>query len=137
MEYLMTYGWALLVIVVVGAALFALGVLNPTTYQQKRCQGFQYMTYQDHRVNTTHAVLDVINGPRAITVNSLTVQANTDTNEAVTGSLSGGGRFQVEGTHGQSASVGDSYSWTVGVSYDVTGGIAGNLDQGTCTGTVA
>ena len=28
-EYLATYGWAILVIVVVGLALFALGVLNP------------------------------------------------------------------------------------------------------------
>jgi len=33
-EYLMTYGWALLVIIIVGAALFALGVLNPATYNE-------------------------------------------------------------------------------------------------------
>lgn len=32
MQYLKTYGWALMVIVVIGAALFALGVLNPDTY---------------------------------------------------------------------------------------------------------
>ena len=29
LEYLMTYGWAILIIVIVGAALFALGVFNP------------------------------------------------------------------------------------------------------------
>lgn len=33
MDYLMTYGWALLIIVVVGVALYTLGVLNPETYQ--------------------------------------------------------------------------------------------------------
>lgn len=32
LELLMTYGWALLIIVVVGASLYALGVLNPATY---------------------------------------------------------------------------------------------------------
>ena len=30
MEYLMTYGWAILIVVVVGVALAALGVFNPT-----------------------------------------------------------------------------------------------------------
>jgi hypothetical protein len=30
LEYLMTYGWAILIIVIVGAALFALGVFNPS-----------------------------------------------------------------------------------------------------------
>lgn len=38
LEYLMTYGWAILIIVIVGAALFALGVFNPgeTTVLQVR-----------------------------------------------------------------------------------------------------
>ena len=31
LEYLMTYGWAILIIVIVGAALFALGVFNPSS----------------------------------------------------------------------------------------------------------
>ena len=48
MEYLMTYGWALLVIVVVGAALFALGVLNPATYTKSQCAGFGVLQYQGH-----------------------------------------------------------------------------------------
>jgi uncharacterized protein (UPF0333 family) len=30
LEYLMTYGWAILIIVIVGAALYALGVFNPS-----------------------------------------------------------------------------------------------------------
>lgn len=32
LEWLMTYGWALLIIVVVGSALYVLGVFNPATY---------------------------------------------------------------------------------------------------------
>ena len=32
MEYLMTYGWAILIVIIVAAALYALGIFNPATY---------------------------------------------------------------------------------------------------------
>jgi hypothetical protein len=41
MEYLMTYGWAILIVIIVAAALFALGVFNPATYTQSAPTGFQ------------------------------------------------------------------------------------------------
>ncbi len=41
MEYLMTYGWAILIVIIVAAALFALGVFNPATYTQQTAIGFQ------------------------------------------------------------------------------------------------
>lgn len=44
LEYLMTYGWAILIIVIVGAALFALGVFNPagsTALQVRGISNFQ------------------------------------------------------------------------------------------------
>ncbi len=40
MEYLMTYGWAILIIIIVAAALFALGVFNPGTFTQSTSVGF-------------------------------------------------------------------------------------------------
>ena len=39
MEYLMTYGWAILIIAVVLAALFSLGVFNPMTFAPKASPG--------------------------------------------------------------------------------------------------
>ena len=39
MEYLMTYGWAILIIAVVLAALFQLGVFNPATFAPKASPG--------------------------------------------------------------------------------------------------
>ncbi|MEM0149940.1 MAG: LamG-like jellyroll fold domain-containing protein, partial [Candidatus Micrarchaeaceae archaeon] len=39
MEYLMTYGWAILIIAVVLAALFELGVFNPLTFAPKASPG--------------------------------------------------------------------------------------------------
>jgi len=37
MEYLMTYGWAILIIMIVLAVLFYLGVLNPSTVTPNQC----------------------------------------------------------------------------------------------------
>ena len=39
MEYLMTYGWAILVIAVVLAALYSLGIFNPNTFTPKASAG--------------------------------------------------------------------------------------------------
>jgi len=44
LEYLMTYGWAILIIVIVGAVLFSLGVFNPggsTALQVRGLSNFQ------------------------------------------------------------------------------------------------
>ncbi len=40
MEYLMTYGWAILIVIIVAAALIALGVFNPATWTGTRATGF-------------------------------------------------------------------------------------------------
>jgi hypothetical protein len=40
MEYLMTYGWAILIVIIVAAALFALGVFSPSTYTGHQATGF-------------------------------------------------------------------------------------------------
>ncbi len=37
MEYLMTYGWAILIIAVVLSALFMLGLFNPSTFVSSQC----------------------------------------------------------------------------------------------------
>ncbi len=139
MEYLMTYGWALLVIVVVGGALFALGVLNPSTYTQKRCQGFQYFSYQDQRINSTGVIIDLLNGPRQVTVTAMTVNGVAATNVvSIAASPTGGARFTVSGDVAGLPASGTSYTnYPVTLTYDVTGGISGNVDRGTCSGTAA
>ena len=51
MEYLMTYGWAILIIMVVLAVLFYLGVLNPPTPEQ--CVFPAGITCISSKLNTT------------------------------------------------------------------------------------
>lgn len=51
MEYLMTYGWAILIIVVVVAALYAMGVFR--TKGRVSCSPcFSYFAYVDHSAST-------------------------------------------------------------------------------------
>ena len=45
MEYLMTYGWAILIIAVVLGALFSLGIFNPA-FLAPKVQPFVYITLE-------------------------------------------------------------------------------------------
>ena len=145
MEYLMTYGWALLVIVIVGAALFALGILNPATYQQKRCNGFQYFTYIDSKANTSSFTLHLRNGVNDMNVSSITVGSTPDSSPVV---LKGGvpvtpGSYNINQgdelvilADGLTLTSGAYDDLSVTVTYNVKDGIQGNTDTATCVGTV-
>ena len=52
LEYLLTYGWAILIVIIVGASLYALGVFNPGTFTGKRVTGFTQFQIVDHKVDT-------------------------------------------------------------------------------------
>lgn len=139
MEYLMTYGWALLVIVVVGAALFALGVLNPTTYTQTRCQGFQFFQYQDQLASATADTLSLslVNGPKDATITAMTWGGAAVTNR-VGDSATAGDTFTVSGDVTLTAAPTDPYTNVVVIiTYSVVGGIQGKVDRGTCSGIYA
>ncbi|MBI4174846.1 MAG: hypothetical protein HY517_04320 [Candidatus Aenigmarchaeota archaeon] len=139
-EYLMTYGWALLVIVVIAAALFFLGVLNPSSYTQSRCSGFQYFTYKDQKVTPTSYNLQLSNGPRDIAITTMTVLDGTATVSTATqapASTSAGTDFLVNATLSTTKKAGDSFSYSVAITYNVVGGITDNVDRGTCTGKVS
>jgi hypothetical protein len=154
LEYLMTYGWALLVIVVVGAALFALGVLNPSTYTQKSCRGFNFFQYQDQRLATDVFTIQILNGAQPATITNISVLGDTtaggaslpglsvlnENNQAVSVisqgqkvTVSAGSRALGNATL---KNAGDPYTYTIKIDYNVVGGIAGNTDQATCSGRV-
>lgn len=59
MEYLMTYGWAILVIIIVIAVLFYIGVLNPRNYVPRQCQFQPGLICASYRLNANTSVLDL------------------------------------------------------------------------------
>ncbi len=52
LEYLMTYGWAILIVIIVGAALYALGVFNPGTFTGHKSTGFSAIQMEDFKFTT-------------------------------------------------------------------------------------
>lgn len=62
MEFLMTYGWAILIILVAIAALAYFGVLNPTRYVANRCVLPVPMACDDFVVNTQGIQVRITNG---------------------------------------------------------------------------
>lgn len=52
MEFLMTYGWAILVVLVVIGALAYFGILNPSTLLPERCELQMGIACKDHLVTT-------------------------------------------------------------------------------------
>jgi hypothetical protein len=114
LEYLMTYGWALVVIVIVIAALVFL--INPTQIGPNNCTGFSRFPISNHQVDLTNDQLVLI----------LTNQTGGDATTTV---------FTATGTVG-GVSVNDSNSYGtygandevalyIGTANDIT---AGNYD---------
>jgi len=140
MEYLMTYGWALLVIIIVGAALFALGVLNPATYQQKRCTGLQYLTFMDQKLAANEYVIQVRNGNQKIAITGVKVGTGAvDSSPTLsnTSALQSGDTFTITTSNVPSGLVAGTTFDSVGIviNYTVIGGIS-NTERATCAGTV-
>ncbi|MDP7079798.1 MAG: Calx-beta domain-containing protein [Candidatus Undinarchaeales archaeon] len=53
LEFLMSYGWMFIIIVIAGAALYSAGIINPSTYRKTGCVGFEKMHYRDHQFRAT------------------------------------------------------------------------------------
>ncbi|MCD6591193.1 MAG: hypothetical protein J7K72_04445, partial [Candidatus Aenigmarchaeota archaeon] len=89
MEYLMTYGWAILIVIIVAAALYALGVFNPATFTGRTATGFTQLGAPSDWDLTTDGEnstfrLKLANNkiPTSVTIHQLsaTVSGHTGTN---------------------------------------------------------
>ncbi len=62
LEYLVTYGWAILAIVIIAGVLWYFGIFNPAKFSgEKQCRGFSAFICQDFRVNTSGHLQIVLN----------------------------------------------------------------------------
>ena len=136
LEYLMTYGWALLIIVVVGAALYALGILNPASYVKSTCSGFTYFQYRDQKLDATSYTLVVLNSDQEVDITGLRINLVNANLTAPTLPTAPGKQETIIGSVPTSKSAGESYDYEVVITYDVTNGISDKTDRATCTGKV-
>ncbi|NOZ82062.1 MAG: hypothetical protein GXO63_02835 [Candidatus Micrarchaeota archaeon] len=77
-EYLMTYGWMIVAVIVISAALYSLGVFNPSTWVQKNARGFSAFEVKDWSI--TQSGLNLVLGVKTTSsVNITSVEANFET----------------------------------------------------------
>ena len=121
MEFLMTYGWAILVVLVVIGALSYFGVLSPSTLLPEKCTFPVSVSCLDHSVAASSITIVLQNGAgRDMTVRSL---------DAVSDALGGAGGSGTSnnqcitalGASGQSIANGASVSFTLSTAVGVNG----------------
>ena len=152
MEYLMTYGWAILIIIVVMAALYAMGPLNPSTWTRATATGFgeiglpqsgawRLKADGDFVVNLENNVGSTINITAATVKVDTTDCSSVDVNDALTATtpvtLAIRDPFNVTASCG-TQSEGSAFTVTVEITYDnLKTGLTGFKDTGTVSGKVA
>lgn len=150
MEYLMTYGWAILIVIIVAAALYALGVFNPATYAGSRATGFANIgapatgawklgatTPDNFELNLKNNLASRLNFT-AVTVSvGATACTNPDFDGSAYDEVGIGGTFKVEADC-SGFTTATTYTATVELTYDnLDSGLTGFKETGTVTGTVS
>ncbi len=142
LDFLMTYGWALLLIVLVVGALFALGVFDIGSFLGSKASGFSQLSVVGWRVTEAGAFTAMFENHAGAQINVTNVTATYGTesvNYATSFALANGAKSSTTavGTFGTTGSTGDSYSITLEITYLDTSTGFEYLDSGTLTGRVS
>ena len=144
LEYMMTYGWAILVIVIVAAVLYSLGIFSPASSVGTGSTGFAPFTASASNCTTSGLEIAFTVGgtpggaPVAITGGSITsatgLTPESYTTATPSGSVNSGSVIKVLFGGDACPTSGVHYSASVSITYTYTN----NLGQqtGTATGTV-
>ena len=138
MEYLMTYGWAILVVMIVGVVLWQLGIFGGGPGAVNTASGFGKIKPMEPSIKYTGAALtfSMMNGVGQGIV-STTIASFSGDCSAVSGSqpgTMGAGEVKSVALTCGAKSAGQSFSTTFAVTYVVT--VAGSDITHTETGTI-
>ena len=140
LEYLMTYGWALVVIVIVIAALFAFGIFNPPA--AGTCSGLDKILYRDHTTAVGGVVSLAVSNGTGGTIDTITVVYGGDFAVLATGTPDvaappAGTEFIINSAAVPPAgpAAAGPYSGTIAITYTGSTGLV-HTETATCTGSV-
>jgi hypothetical protein len=139
LEYLMTYGWALVVIVIVIAALFAFGIFTPPT--AATCRGLDKLSYRDHAISAdgNAITLRIGNGAGStIQFDSITYGGDFAGGalSSMPSNLAAGAYTAFTNDTAFTTAISGSYSGTVTIVYTTEAGVGvQHTETATCTGT--
>jgi len=80
LEYLLTYGWAILIVIIVGASLYVLGVFTPGQWTGKRQTGFAQFRVVDFSLKDNGNLTVVFQNQIGKTVNLTEIKATFKNN---------------------------------------------------------
>ena len=120
LEFLMTYGWAILVVLVAVGALAYFGVLSPDKFLPAKCTLQSGLVCLDHKATLTTLELVIQNSLGFdITVNN--VKAAGCTESGSKGAVSNGGRLTMLGASALTCvNSGSKYNGELNVTYTIT-----------------
>lgn len=142
LEYLVTYGWAILAIVIIAGVLWYFGVFTPGRFApSEQTSGFSSIMVLGHKVTSSNGQLTlVLANQEAETVNVTSISAGQGAATATSLSLNAGTQGQVTGiaTGLSAGAVGDSYNLNVTITYTLTRtGLTGKVSTGTVSGKMS
>ena len=153
LEYLLTYGWAILMVIIVGASVYALGIFTPGQWTGQRQTGFAAFNVVDFKLDEDSTLIIIFENRigKTINLNDVTAtfrgqecefnisevydgQYGVDTTN--TTSISPGKRYWTELDCPADAELGASYSINVGFEYEDPDSGLTHIDAGTLIGAV-
>ncbi len=116
LEFIMTYGWAILVVLVAIAALAYFGVLSPSEFLPERCLFPPGLACTEHQVSATGMTLVLTNSlGKAITITDITDVSGSCSNSGGTLDNGDSGTYTFTGcSHGTS---GSQYKTDITITY--------------------
>ena len=144
LEYMMTYGWAILIIVIVAAVLYSMGIFNPSSSVTTTSSGFSPFSPAAAVCNTSGIWIQfstggLPNSASSANLNWLSITAttgiNASSNISLTQTVSSSSTFTVKDAKAACTSSGVKFSGsgslrfttvgTLGAAYTATGTVAG------------
>lgn len=130
LEFLMTYGWAILVVLVAIGALAYFGVLSPDKFLPNKCTLSSGIACLDHKADLTlNEVTVVIQNSLGYDISLISVSASDCTDDSTPAGLVNGAKGTYVMTSCTFAST-SKYSGDVNVSYTNTGTSITHKNQG-------
>jgi len=140
MEFLMTYGWAILVVLVAVGALSYFGVLSPDNFLPNRCTLPSGLGCIDHEVRDIIGpgfgeVYVVIRNGLGYDIETVSIVASDCTGGASTNTILNGDKYTFTAT-GCTVTSGGKYSGDVNISYTNTNSGLSHVALGTLRANV-
>ena len=141
LDFLMTYGWALVMITICVAALYSMGVFDTSTFIGSRASGFSQMTATDWAIQPNGTLFLKLKNNAGTDVNVTAINATYQSQSVQYGTVTPIQNGQLSGNIavGSFAAMprGAGYSVQVAMAYtDIATGYS-YVDSGTLTGKVA